>query len=115
MPSLIVEIPRTVEPEALAGELADFWLSSFIARAWDERLALLVELDEQFREDLGDFDRYCAVMPHFIATMIERLGGDEIGCLTQAHIYSNSAHPSHRSMAGDWLARHHHAPAAAGH
>lgn len=97
----------TPSPVALAKELSEFWINWLRPKSWAERLELLIEVHEQIREDIGDFETFCEVSPVFISRIIEMIGVSPIDNVEQAHIYSNSADKAHRDAAGAWLANHH--------
>jgi hypothetical protein len=94
-------------PKDLATELIERWYEPIQTRSWPGRLELLTDIHEQLQVDIGDFDIYSEVSPQFIAGLIARLGTDEIGCIEQAHVYSNSGNDRHREMAGLWLGGYH--------
>lgn len=94
-------------PDQLATELSEFWINWLLPKSWPERLNLLIEIHEQIREDIGDFETFCEVSPLFIARIVAKLGEGPIESVEQAHIYSNSSRQEHRDAAGAWLARHH--------
>jgi len=90
--------------EELARELAARWKSAFEPKSWAERLDLLHQVHEQLKEDLHDFDMYCAVSPLLVRELIELLSGGAVESLAQAHIYANSSDADHRHAAGKWFA-----------
>ena len=90
--------------EDLAVELAARVKSAFEPRTWAERLDLLHELHDQLREDLRDFEMYCAVSPLVVCELINLLSGGAVESLAQAHVYANSSDAEHRRAAGEWLA-----------
>jgi uroporphyrinogen-III synthase len=90
--------------EELATELAARWKSVFEPQSWSERLELLHQAHEQLKEDLRDFEIYCAVSPLLVRELIELLSGGPVKSLAQAHIYANSSDAEHRRAAGEWFA-----------
>jgi hypothetical protein len=89
--------------EQLAAELAGRWKTAFELRSWAERLHLLHEVHEQLREDLRDFEMYCAVSPLFVRELIDHVSGGPVQSLAQAHVYANSSDTGHRQAAREWL------------
>ena len=90
--------------EALAAELANRWISAFRPKTWVGRLDLLHQVHEQLKEDLRDFEMYCAVSPLLVRNLIDLLSDGPVASLAQAHVYANSGDPEHRRAAGDWFA-----------
>jgi hypothetical protein len=88
---------------ALADELANRWISAFRPKSWVERLDLLHQIHEQLKEDLHDFEMYCAVSPLLVRELVDLLAGGPVASLAQAHVYANSADPEHRRAASDWF------------
>jgi hypothetical protein len=97
---------RNEEIGRLIDELVDRWAPIMQSKSWARRLALLAEIHEQLLEDLGNFDVFAEVTPHFIAKLVDRLDDGEIGSEEQAHIYANSGDPRHRRLAGAWFQTH---------
>jgi hypothetical protein len=92
--------------EELAKELAVLWKSSFEPKSWAERLHLLHQVHEQLKEDLRDFEMYCAVSPLLVRELIALLSGGPVGSLAQAHVYANSSDAEHRRAAREWFTSH---------
>lgn len=90
--------------EELARELAGRWKSTFEPKSWAERLDLLHQIHEQLKEDLRDFETYCAVSPLLVRELIDLLPGGSVESLAQAHVYANSSDAEHRRAAGEWFA-----------
>ena len=90
--------------EELAKELAARWKSAFEPKTWAERLDLLHQIHEQLKEDVRDFEMYCAVSPLLVRELIDLLSGGSVKSLAQAHIYANSSDAEHRRAAGAWFA-----------
>jgi len=90
--------------EELATELATRWKSAFEPKSWAERLDLLHQVHEQLKEDLHNFEMYCAVSPLLVRELIVLLSGGAVVSLEQAHVYANSSDAEHRRAAGDWFA-----------
>jgi hypothetical protein len=97
-----VEIPAS----DLAVELADRCADLLAGKSWPDRLSALMELHDQLRDDIEDFEMFCEVFPLFIGHLISRLGEEPISSQEQAHIYANSAVAVHRQAAGAWMRQH---------
>lgn len=74
--------------------------------SWQQRLDALNDIHDHLTEEFSSMEELCEIFPDFVAALVERLGGIEIECAEQAHIYANSVDPEHRAKAGAWLARH---------
>ena len=70
------------------------------------RLAALMEMHDQLRDEFVDFQEFCDVFPRFIEKLVDRFGSAEVTCFEQAQVMANSANKLHRDAAGEWLARH---------
>ncbi len=92
-------------PAPIVEELSARWTPILRPMTWAQRLAALNDIHDQLTEDFPSMEELCEVFPNFVAAMIERLGGFDIECVEQAHIYANSIDPEHRATAGAWLAR----------
>lgn len=91
--------------EDLAMELARRWKAAFEFRSWPQRLELLHQIHEQLREDLHDFEMYCAVSPLLVRELIDYLSSGPIESLAQAQVYANSIDLEHRRAAKEWFTR----------
>ncbi len=95
-----------VAVDALAAELVDRCFALLAPKDWAGRLAALMELHDQLRDEFENFQEFCEVFPRFIEGLVDRLGDSTVTCFEQAQIMANSANKAHRDAAGDWLARH---------
>jgi hypothetical protein len=89
----------------LVDELAARWTPILRPMSWPQRLDALNEIHDHLTEEFSTMEELCEIFPDFVAALIERLGGHDIECVEQAHIYANSIDPEHRVKAGTWLAR----------
>jgi hypothetical protein len=96
----------TVAADTLAAELVDRCFGLLAPMDWAGRLAALMELHDQLRDEFEDFQEFCEVFPRFIEGLIDRLGGGPVTSFEQAQIMANSANKLHRDAAGAWLAQH---------
>ena len=103
---LTPQSPSPVTPQALAAELVERCYPPLTPKPWPDRLAALMEVHDQLRDDVPDFAVFCEFFPLFIEKLIDRFGDAAVGCFEQAQIYANSARPGHREAAGEWLRRH---------
>ena len=92
-----------MDTDRLASELVDRWAGALARRTWPERLELMTDIHEKLREDVECIATYAEVSPRFIARIIDRLGGGEVTCAEQAHIYANSHRQAHREAAGRYF------------
>lgn len=97
-----VEVTKKSDAD-LAVELANRWLEATKVASWPERLALLNEIHDHLRDEIPEFDRFCDVFPRFIAELINLLSDPVIRSSDQAHVFANSAEPSHRQAAAAWF------------
>jgi hypothetical protein len=98
--------PLRAHEDALVNELLERCLPLLSSRNWTDRLAALMQLHDQLRDDVRDLAVFCNLFPRFIERVVERMGGTPVTTLEQAQIYANSANPGHRQVAGAWLERH---------
>lgn len=90
----------------LVPELVERCYGLLAKASWPERLAALMEMHDQLRDEIQDFQLFCDVFPRFVERLVERFGDAEVTCFEQAQIMANSASKQHRDAAGAWIARH---------
>jgi hypothetical protein len=92
-----------MKPDELAQDLANLWFSAIAVASWEGRLKVLKQIDAQLLDDLERRSDYEAVLPRFVAAVIERLGFPPVENRCQAQIYARSACERHRDVANVWL------------
>jgi len=92
-----------MKPDELAQDLANLWFSAIAVASWEGRLKVLKQIDAQLLDDLETRSDHEAVLPRFVAAVIERLGFPPVENRFQAEIYARSAREDHRDAANVWL------------
>ena len=92
-----------MDADRLAEELVNRWSTALARRNWSERLQLLSDFHEKLKEDVDSIEAYADLSTRFIASLVDRLGDQEVTCAEQAHVYANSGRSAHREAAGRYF------------
>ncbi len=90
----------------LTAELVERCYRLLAGKSWDERLQALMQMHDQLRDDIQDFQLFCDIFPRFVEQLVDRFGVTEVKSFEQAQVMANSASRAHRDAAGAWIEGH---------
>lgn len=90
----------------LAAELVERCYRLLAGKSWPERLEALMQMHDQLRDDIQDFQLFCEVFPRFVEQLVVRFGVTDVSSFEQAQLMANSASKAHRDAAGAWIDGH---------